>query len=117
MSQYIHHVPGRIRVRSKAFRCAAEKARRVEAKLHAIAGVRQVRVNPHAGSVIIHYDTAVLSRVDLLALMEQSGCLAASGRNGQVAGKVGEMFGKALVVAVMEKAVQQSARSLIGALI
>jgi hypothetical protein len=117
MSQYIHHVPGRIRVRSKAFRCRSEKARAAESRLLALTGVRQVRVNPRAGSIRVHYDPERLKQTDLLAVLEQCGCLGASMRNDAVTRKAGELFGKALVGAVVQKAIEQSARTLVGALI
>lgn len=116
MSQYIHHVPGRIRVRSKAFRCRSEKARTAQRRLQSLVGVRQVRVNPHAGSITVHYDSAAIKQSDLLAALEQSGCLGATSRNDEVSRKAGEMFGKALFGAVVQKAVEQSARTLVGAL-
>ena len=117
MSQYIHHVPGRIRVRSKAFRCRSEKARGAERGLLALTGVRQVRVNPHAGSITVHYDSALLKQSDLLSVLEQCGCLGVASRNDDVSRKAGELFGKAFVGAVVQKAVEQSARTLVGALI
>ena len=117
MSQYIHHVPGRIRVRSKAFRCRSEKARAAESRLLALDGVRQVRVNSHAGSITVHYDSSLLVQSDLLAVLEQCGCLGVTIRSDEVSRKAGEMFGKALVGAVVQKAVEQSARTLVGALI
>lgn len=117
MSQYIHHVPGRIRVRSKAFRCRSEKARAAQSALLDLRGVRQVRVNPHAGSITVHYDSALLRQSDLLNVLEQSGCLGVISRGNGVSNKAGELFGKALVGAVVQKAVEQSARTLVGALI
>jgi copper chaperone CopZ len=117
MSLYIHHVPGRIRVRTKAFRCRSEKAQAAERQLKAMAGVRQVRVNPHAGSITVHYDTAELEQSDLLTALEQLGCLQTAGRSDEVARRMGEMFGRALVGAVVQKAVEQSARTLVGAFI
>lgn len=117
MSHYIHHVPGRIRVRSKAFRCRSAKARAAESRLLTLTGVRQVRVNPHAGSITVHYDSALLKQSDLLSELEQCGCIGVTRRLDSVSTKAGAMFGKALVGAVVQKAVEQSARSLVGALI
>ena len=114
MSQYIHHVPGRIRVRSKAFQCRSEKALAAERQLRVLNGVRSVRVNPHAGSITVHYDTEVLKQSDLLATLEQVGCLGATTRTDESARKMGEMFGKALVGAVVQKVVERSARTLVG---
>lgn len=117
MSQYIHHVPGRIRVRAKAFRCRGEKAKAAQRRLLALSGVRQVRINPHAGSITVHYEAAQLEQADLLGVLEQCGCLGLGSRSSAVSSKAGALFGKALVGAVVQKAVEQSARTLVGALI
>ena len=78
MSQPIHHVPGRIRVRCRAFRCQAERAHAAEQRLKAMAGVTQTRVTPHAGSITVDYDTTVLTRLDVLSVLEQVDCLEAA---------------------------------------
>ncbi len=117
MSQYIHSVPGRIRVRARAFRCRSEKARIAQSRLLALAGVREVRINPHAGSITVHYDATQLTHSDLLAALEAYGCLGSTTSNDQMARKAGEMFGKALIGAMVQKVVERSARTLVGALI
>lgn len=117
MSQYIHHVPGRIRVRSQALRCRGEKALAAQRRLTGMAGVRSIRINPRIGSITVHYDAELLRRADLLATLEEIGCLSASSRSDVGMRKVAETFSKALVGAVMQKAAEQSARTLVGALI
>jgi len=117
MSQYIHHVPGRIRVRAQAFRCRSEQARAAQSRLLELAGVRQVQVNPRAGSITVHYDWALLKQADILSVLEHCGCLGATSGSDEVSRKAGELFGKALVGAVVQKAIEQSARTLVGALI
>ena len=82
-----------------------------------MTGVRQVRVNPQAGSITVRYDSALLKQSDILSTLEQCGCQGATSRNDEVARKAGEMFGKALVGAVVQTAVEQSARTFVGALI
>jgi hypothetical protein len=117
MSQYIHHVPGRIRVRSRAFRCRSAKARAARSRLLALTGVQQVRVNPHAGSITVHYDPDLLKQSDLLGVLEHCGCLDVTSVRDEVSRSAGELFGKALIRAVVQKAVEQSARTLVGALV
>ena len=117
MNQYIHHVPGRIRVRSKAFRCRSEKAAKAEKKLLSMTGVQKVRVNSRAGSITVNYDPAGVEQSHILAILEEVGCIGASSHRGEGARVIGEMFGKALVGAVVRTAVERSARSLIGAMI
>ncbi|MBK5932194.1 HMA2 domain-containing protein [Halochromatium salexigens] len=117
MSQYIHHIPGRIRVRSKAFRCYGERASNAQAKLMAMDGVRAVQINQRASSIVVQYDPELLSRVELFAALEDLGCMAAVRRDETHANKLGETFGKALVGAMMQKVVEQSARNLVGVLV
>jgi len=117
MSAYIHQVPGRIRVRSNAFRCGSDKAETAERRLRSMAGVRAVRVNPHAASITVHYDPKRVQRSDLLAAMEEVGCLGPSARTVDGTRQVAEMVGKALMGAMIQKAVERSARTLVGALI
>jgi hypothetical protein len=50
-------------------------------------------------------------------MLEDLGCMAAARRDGEHVRKIGETFGKALVGAVLQRAVEQSARTLVGALV
>ncbi|KAA6185805.1 heavy-metal-associated domain-containing protein [Thiohalocapsa marina] len=119
MSQYIHHVPGRIRVRSKAFRCQNDKALLARSQLLALEGVRNVEINTRAASILVQYDPERLSRPELFAALEEVGCIDAvrHDRASSPTAKIGETFGKTLVGVVVQKAVEQSARSLVGAFI
>jgi len=85
--------------------------------LRTMTGVLQVRVNPSAGSITINYDPARLTQSDLLAALEQVGCLGAARRSDEGVRQLGELFGKALVGAVVQRAMEQTARTLVGALV
>ncbi|MBK1646010.1 hypothetical protein CKO25_15405 [Thiocapsa imhoffii] len=117
MSHYIHHVPGRIRIRSSSFRCDPISARKAESELRATEGIRDIRVNPRAGSITVHYDPAHTSQAQILARLEQIGCLGTSIRTDLGTKRVHEAFGKALVGAVMQKAVERSALRIVSVLL
>ncbi|MBK1617534.1 hypothetical protein CKO42_03515 [Lamprobacter modestohalophilus] len=117
MSQYIHHVPGRIRVRSKAFQCHGERAQQAQIRLLAMDGVRDVKINPRASSILVQYDPECLSRVELFAALEELGCMAPARRDQGHFSSPGETFGKALVGAAVQKVLEHSARSLVGAFV
>lgn len=117
MSQYIHHVPGRLRIRSQSLRCRSDKALAAQNRLVSMDGVQSVRINPRAGSITILYDANALRQADLLSALHEVGCMSAAVRSDEHVRKVADTFGKALVGAVMQKAVEQSARTLVGALI
>lgn len=114
MSQYIHQVPGRIRIRSTAVRCGADQALKAERRMLETAGVRQVRINQRAGSITVNYDHEQLTQAQVLGMLEELGCIGAvrESRSG-----IGDKFTKALAGALAQKAIEQSARTLIGALI
>lgn len=117
MSHYIHHIPGRLRVRSAAFRCSAHRGEAAREHLLALDGVEAVQINPRAGSLTVNYDPARLTQSEVLATLERLGCLRAGRRTDNGVHQAGALFGKALVSAVVQRAVEQSARSLVGALI
>lgn len=73
MSDTIHHVPGRLRIRMAALRRnprAAVRARRLLGNGH---GVLQVQANPLTGSLLVLYDPERISGQDLLDMMAQGG--------------------------------------------
>jgi cation-transporting P-type ATPase C len=58
-------VPGRIRWFAPALHRQPRRAAVVEEALEAMAGVRDARVNPNTGSVLVHFDPAVARRTEL----------------------------------------------------
>ena len=116
MSLYIHHVPGRLRVRTQAFRCQPARVEAAARQLAALEGVGEVKINAQAGSITIRYDPAERTQTELLAVMEDLGCVGArrtaSAGESQVAG----LFGKALLGALAQTVAQRSVATLVGVL-
>ncbi|BCU07365.1 MULTISPECIES: HMA2 domain-containing protein [Allochromatium] len=117
MHHSIHHVPGRLRVRSAAFRCRPGTVDSAQAQLRALDGVEQIRFNRAAGSLVIHYDPARLDHHRLLEMLKETGCADLSSASEAVISKAGALFGKALVGAVVNKAVERSAFRLVSVLL
>lgn len=117
--KYIHHTPGRLRIKGHHFNCHGERARKAVASLQALAGVELVKLNPHAGSLTVHYDPDVHTQAELLAVLETAGCLHAAAaihaaaRPAAPKEGVAGAFGKALVGVLA----QRTATRLIGALL
>jgi len=62
--QLAHHVPGRTRVRLAWLREQPEEAQRVAKQLAELEGIREVRVQPHTGSVLcLHEPTLELEAI------------------------------------------------------
>lgn len=116
MSLYIHHVPGRLRVRAQAFRCQPNQVAAVARQLLAIDGVDDVKVNAHAGSITICYDPTQLTQGELLATMESLGCVGAGRAMATDSGRLAGLFGKALLGALAQTVAQRSVATLVGAL-
>ncbi|NGP54459.1 HMA2 domain-containing protein [Thioalkalivibrio sp. XN8] len=77
MTDYLHHVPGRLRVRARSLRCDATARASTLRKLQAKEGIRSVKLNPKAGSVTVFYDVEATDAQQILDFM-QSECLRAS---------------------------------------
>jgi hypothetical protein len=130
--KYLHHTPGRLRIKGRHFNCHGERARKAVFALQAMPGVELVKLNAHAGSLTVHYDPAVHSQAELIAALETTGCLQAAEVHAHVASNMGSnmgsnmanksaaaregvagAFGKALVGVLA----QRTATRLIGALL
>lgn len=124
MTDYVHHVPGRLRVRSKVFRCDSASRASALRKLRAADGVRTVRLNPKAGSVTVCYDTAATGPKQILDFLAAE-CLAAPQpsvavtstreRPAKPAGNLGAEIGRMALSVLVNKGVSYSLSSLLGA--
>ena len=127
MNQYVHHVPGRLRVRVPGVKGNAAEANSLEKRIRAHYGVTNVQTNPLTGSVLVHYDPATASVSTLSQLMLCSGVMRQDNRTlstpiqpdlikragQQMAGSVAT----AVVRHVMEIAVERAAVALITAIL
>jgi len=77
MTDYMHHVPGRLRIRSKVFRCDTVSRNMALRKLRAMDGVTSVRLNQKAASVTVTYDTDVTEPTAITSLLDQCECIKA----------------------------------------
>jgi hypothetical protein len=117
MSHYVHHVPGRLRVRSRAFQCNPAKARGVAQELRTMEGVHDVRYNERIGSLTVQYQPGAETGSQVMAALSAAGCLPVSGRTSRPAGPdLGAAFGKAVVAALAQQTVARSFSSLAAVL-
>ena len=71
---YVHHVPGRLRVRAACVKGGA-RPNVLEQWLQSLPGVERVDVSRVTGSVLIHYRVGRTDANSLLALMRERGCI------------------------------------------
>ncbi|MEO5336523.1 MAG: heavy-metal-associated domain-containing protein [Magnetospirillum sp. WYHS-4] len=124
MASYVHHVPGRLRVRLASVKRNERRARRVSALLEELPGVESVEISTVTGSVTVVYDQAETDASHLFQALRREGHMnseiAASGEpdNWQdLASKAGENFGKFMLGMAVEKVIERSAVALVAAII
>jgi hypothetical protein len=123
---YVHHVPGRLRVKLCHLKGNREAGLRVCQHVRALAGVNEAVSNPATGSVIVHYDRRRISISEIWQALYHAGAVDAPvpsiqdsewpmvSRNEPSAA---EKLFEQLVGVVVEKAMEHSARALIAALV
>ncbi len=116
MSAYIHHVPGRLRIRTDKLRRASCKSEQLQNTLMQLQGVEQCQINAKNGSLLVHYDPNSLNGDDILYHLHKAGCLesglTASLAQRSAAHNTGSLIGNALFGAVVKKSLETSVLSL-----
>ena len=72
MSSYVHHVPGRLRVKSQHFKNAQVGAG-ITALLSTVNGVESYDINHKTGSLLVRYKTAHTTCAAILSLFQNAG--------------------------------------------
>jgi len=70
MSYYIHHIAGRIRLKTPVIKNNAEKKETLLNLFECARGINGVSVNTLTGSVIIHYDPDFHSKDSILDILK-----------------------------------------------
>jgi copper chaperone CopZ len=119
MLEYVHYVPGRLRLKLSELRNQHEAAE-VEAYIAAIPGVRGAVANPATGSLTINFDKRV-SVDDLWESLRAKGHVSsrspefAAIGHPRIANVGAGRFGRAIIAALLDAVVQHSARALVRA--
>jgi len=123
MVNYVHHVPGRLRIQTQQLKRDEAKAQAVERYLQSIDGITSARVNALTGSITVNYQKDVVSAETIFGALALRGyhrpdvVRSSDARLNDWATKVGSAAGKAIFGLALEKAVEHSAMALIGALL
>ena len=122
MSHYVHHVPGRMRIRTPLLKRNEKRAQAVRALVTAQTGVKTADVNTVTGSVVIHYDPKRTTSTALFDLLKQEGCAGAADHTAATGivsrgNALSPGAGKAVIGVVVENLLKHSATALVAALI
>lgn len=118
MSDYIHSIPGRLRIRSNQLKRDTCQAKDLGGLLEAMVGVEKTELNKKAGSLIVHYNPEQLSADDILYQAHKAGCLEhfiskARTSSPQLVSKAGTILGQAIFGTVVKKSLELSMSSLL----
>jgi hypothetical protein len=121
MSHYIHHIPGRLRVKSVSLRRNERGAAQVREHLEGLHGITFTEVNTVTGSVLIKYDPRLVEAQTLLNSLRGQGHihshppLRSEIQVGQV--DLGQKISDTVVNKLVETVVERSAAALIAAIL
>jgi len=126
VSHYIHHIPGRLRVRSAAIRRNEFRAEALKALLKSAEGVNSAEVNTLTGSIVVRYDPALTSGQSVADMLRDRGYLTSSTLGDTSApardlaafgGEIGGLVAKKVATYAIETAVERSMFALVAALL
>ena len=124
MSHYIHHTPGRLRIRSHQFKRNERQASAVRVAIETAPGVASADINTLTGSIVINYDRHAISvdqiwnHLRLHGLIDARLALEHAGdAMSHSVHKVATAAGKFATGFVLEKLLERYAVALIGAVL
>lgn len=113
MTDTLHHLPGRLRLRLAALRRNPALAARLRHTLAPLPGVADVEANPLTGSLLVRYDPAAGPVRAIAAALAAQGVALPHRPPPDLA----ERLGKAAVALAVEALVKQSATALFCVLV
>lgn len=120
VAQYMHHVPGRLRIKSPVLKRNEHEAKAVQKLLLDQQGILRSEVNTLTGSILILYDGSVVQVQWIVGLLKRQGYVAPSVLVHPAALSFKQPMtgaGEALLKVLVEAMVERSAAALISALL
>jgi len=116
MLEYVHFVPGRLRLKITTLK-SQRRAADAEVVVAAIPMVTSAVANPLTGSLTINFDRQQLSIADLWEKLRMLGYVSENRPEPAVDSPDVDRFGRVLASALVEAVVQHSAQALVRALL
>ena len=122
MAHYIHHVPGRLRVKTPAVKRNETQARLARETLEGAEGITAIDVNVVTGSIVINYDHRVGDGGAILDLLRARGYITHLPSNKGISvlpyeAGIGQKVTDIVVSKLVETVLERSATALIAAII
>jgi copper chaperone CopZ len=110
----VHHLPGRLRLRSTALKRDARAIEHRRRQLAEISGVTSVEANPSTGSLLLEYDPTVMPPANVVEVLAPCGITARPVTEGSEPGRSEELI-TALKRSMLEVLAQRLMLAIIGA--
>jgi copper chaperone CopZ len=121
MVHFIHHVPGRLRVKTATIKGQGVIADKAIAHLGGVQGITSAAANPVTGSIVVNYDAAKVSAERVLESLRQGGYIRdtvhAPLLRPAAGPRIAERVSDTVLNKLIETMVERSAAALIGAII
>lgn len=120
MAYYVHHVPGRLRIKTATLKKNSSRARQLKLCLEEMHGVLEVNVSIITGSMVIKYDAGAVSSTAIMTDLHGQGyILDVAHTSNHVSYEVHPMqkVTDTFVQKLVEAALERSATALVAALI
>jgi hypothetical protein len=123
MANFIHDVPGRLRIRIPAVKRLPELGPEVQGAFLGLDGIEYIRVNPVTGSVVFRYDPAAIDSTRIFNRLTAHGFIESGSQSlptrspRRSPSRPGQVVGKALFGWAVEKALEPTGLSFLAALI
>jgi Heavy metal associated domain 2 len=131
MSHYLHHVPGRLRLKTRSLKNSSAKAAEVRALFKQLPGIEAIEFNLLTGSMLVRYDAASITSAKILGFLVANSVItsipearprpAAKLFDGSVRASIAEnlaqRLARSLADFVIEKVLQRAALALISAVV
>jgi copper chaperone CopZ len=116
MNSYLHVLDGRLRIKVPEVKRAPLKAADVVRTLRNLEGVTYVQANPTTGSVLVLFESGLITPEQIVQALQQIGCLATTapaGEQNSTQKGIGQKLTETVVQTLFERAVQQVILALI----
>jgi copper chaperone CopZ len=117
MAYYVHHVPGRLRIKTAALKKNSSRARQLKLCLEAMQGVLEADVSIITGSIVIKYDASVVSSTAILNNLHDQGYIRDVAHTAHHEVHPMQKVTDTVVQKLVEAALERSATALFAALI
>lgn len=122
---YVHHIPGRLRVRSEVIRGNERAARVAQERIACVDGVKSVTTNPLTGSITVLYDPALLTADNLVGNLRKHGYTnrlqillnMATRPPAFESRRLGAALARRVAACVLQVALERSAVALVAAML